>query len=349
MAHMLAGNVEWKPDILLVDDDPGAIELMARVLSAEGVLRFAVSGSDALRLARAVAPDLILLDAEMPGLSGFEVCAALKDDAGLADIPVIFVTSHRNESFEVAGFAAGAVDFIAKPINPQLVVARVRSQLRVKRMADELRRNATVDGLTGIANRRRLDEMLGREWLRARRSREPLALALVDIDHFKLFNDRYGHPAGDACLRAVAEGLRSICLRPGDLAARYGGEEFALLLPQTPELGARHVATRILDCLEALAIRHENSTVAPHVTVSAGIACCDGTSSPRDAALGRARGPSAGASIRGLLGTADAALYAAKGAGRAQVCVVSARDGPSGELQGDFEGSQLIASTRRSA
>jgi diguanylate cyclase (GGDEF)-like protein len=349
MACVIAEDAESKPVILLVDDDPGAIELMAGVLAGEGALRFAMNGSDALRLARAAAPDLILLDAEMPEMGGFEVCAALKEEPVLADIPVIFVTSHRNESFEVAGFAAGAVDFIAKPINPQLVVARVRSQLRIKRMADELRRNATIDGLTGIANRRRLDELLEREWLRARRSREPLALALVDIDHFKSFNDQYGHQAGDACLRAVAKALRSVCLRPCDLCARYGGEEFALLLPQTPALGAQHVARRILDCVEALAIPHAGSTVAPHLTVSAGIACCDGTGGGRAATPGEARGPRGEASIRELIGAADAALYAAKGAGRAQVCVVVAREDASGELRGDFEGSQRVASTRRSA
>jgi DNA-binding response OmpR family regulator len=135
-------------NILLVDDDPGAIQLMARILSNVGSLRFATSGEDALRLARESAPDLLLLDTEMPGLSGFETCRALKADPALADVPVIFVTSHGEAAFEVSGFELGAADFIAKPVSPPLLLARVKTQLRVKRLSDELRRIATVDGLS---------------------------------------------------------------------------------------------------------------------------------------------------------------------------------------------------------
>jgi diguanylate cyclase (GGDEF)-like protein len=334
-------------DILLVDDDPGAIQLMARLLVGEGSLRFATNGRDALRLARAATPDLVLLDAEMPNLSGFEVCAALKADPALADVPVIFVTSHKDESFEVAGFAVGAVDFIAKPVNPQLMQVRVRSQLRVKRMADELRLTATVDALTGIANRRRLDEVLEREWLRSRRSREPLALVMVDVDHFKLFNDRYGHPAGDACLHRVAQALSGACLRPGDLVARYGGEEFALVLPHTPLLGAEHVMRRILDAAEALAIPHAGSPVAPHVTVSAGVACYSEAGDKSAVAPANALSSTIQDSIRQLIQAADSALYTAKRAGRARACVLDVREDALGQMQGDLEGSLLVASSRR--
>src|SRR5664280_2921064 len=165
-----------------------------------------------------------------------------KAEPALADVPVIFVTSHSEAAFEVAGFEMGAADFIAKPVSAPLVLARVKTQLRVKRMGDELRRIATTDGLTGVANRRRFDESLEREWRRARRSGDPLALLMIDIDHFKLFNDRYGHPAGDACLRSVAQALVGASLRPADLVARYGGEEFVVLLPKTPRAGAEHLA-----------------------------------------------------------------------------------------------------------
>lgn len=334
------------PDILLVDDDPGAIQLLGRILNEEGTVRFATSGGDALRLARTSVPDLIILDAEMPGMNGFEVCAALKAEPTLADVPVIFVTSHRDESFEVAGFAVGAVDFITKPVNHHLVLARVRSQLRVKRMADQLRRNATIDAVTDIANRRRLDEMLEREWLRARRSREPLAFVLVDIDQFKLFNDRYGHPAGDACLHRVAQALRRACLRPGDFAARYGGEEFALVLPQTRLLGAEHVARRLLDAVESLAIPHEASPVAPHVTVSAGIACYTQASGTLHDTLTRPLVGTIGDSIRLVIQAADAALYAAKAAGRARACLVLATEDESGHISSDLRASELVTSAR---
>lgn len=314
---------------------------MGCILAGEGELRFATNGADALRLARESAPDLVLLDAEMPGMSGFEVCARLKAEPALEDVPIVFVTSHRDESFELAGFGVGAVDFIAKPVNRQLMVVRVRSQLRVKRMADELRRSATTDALTGVANRRQLDATLEREWLRARRSRTPLAVVLVDIDHFKAFNDNYGHPEGDVCLRQVAQALRGACLRPADLVARYGGEEFALVLPDTPTLGAEHVARRILHSVESLQIPHAHSPVAPYVTVSAGIVCRSATESEGIDASTKEQ------ALRHLLHAADAALYAAKRAGRARACVLDATEDASGRLVGDLAASQMVASTRQ--
>ena len=281
--------------ILLVDDDPATIQWLGRMLADVGTVRFASNGEDALRLARESAPDLILLDAEMPGMSGFQVCEALKADPALANVPVIFVTSHSDPAFEVSGFDAGAADFIAKPVSAPLVLARVKTQLRVKHMADELRRIATIDALTGVANRRRFDESLEREWHRARRSGAPLALLMIDVDHFKLFNDRYGHPAGDICLSAVAQALTGASLRPADLVARYGGEEFVVLLPQTPRCGAEHVARAALDAVEALVIAHDASLTAPHITVSVGVACFDDDSerwapSPADSRFADDRG-----------------------------------------------------------
>src|ERR1700691_3034055 len=207
-----------KPDtdvnILLVDDDPGAIQLMGRILADVGKLRFATNGMDALRLARDSAPDLILLDAEMPGMSGFELLRMLKAESSLAEVPVIFITSHNEAGFEVSALDMGAADFIAKPLRSSRVLARVRSQLRVKHMADELRRTATTDALTGVANRRQFDVLLEREWLRGRRCGDPMSLLMIDVDHFKLYNDLYGHPKGDICLRHVAQVLESACRRP---------------------------------------------------------------------------------------------------------------------------------------
>lgn len=309
-----------KDDILLVDDEPGSIQLMARILGNTGNLRFATSGADGIRLARESTPDLILLDAEMPGLSGFETCRALKADPALADTPVIFVTSHRDEAFEVSGFELGAVDFIAKPVSPPLLLARVQTQLRVKHMSDELRRIATIDPLTGVANRRRFDESLEREWRRGNRTSDPLALLMIDVDHFKLFNDHYGHPLGDACLCFVVKALVRTSLRPGDLVARYGGEEFTVLLPQTPRSGAEHVARGILEAVKALGIAHDTSLTAPHVTVSVGIGCYDEESESWNQAAepNVADGLRARRSAADLVSSADKALYAAKRAGRAQ-------------------------------
>jgi len=316
-------------NILLVDDDPGAIQLLGRILSESGNLRFATSGEDALRLARESLPDLILLDAEMPGMSGFQVCEALKAEPALADVPVIFVTSHNEPAFEVSGFDLGAVDFIAKPVNAPLVLARVRSQLRVKHMADELRRIATIDVLTGVSNRRRFDESLEQEWRRTRRCGDPLALLMIDVDHFKLFNDRYGHPAGDACLRSIAQALQGASLRPADLVARYGGEEFVVLLPQTPRAGAEHVACAILDAVAALAIEHEASLTVPRISVSVGVAFYDDDSACWIAASADSRladDPGTRCTPTALVQAADNALYSAKRAGRARARMLDIAD-----------------------
>ena len=166
-----------KQSILIVDDDPWTIKLLGRILVKEGHLRVATNGVDALRLARESEPDLVLLDAEMPGMNGFQVCEAIKADPMLAGVPVIFVTSHNAPDFELAGFDKGAADFIAKPVSAPLVLARVRTQLRVKRLTDDLRLLSTVDALTGVPNRRRLDEELPREWQRCRRAAAALQFA----------------------------------------------------------------------------------------------------------------------------------------------------------------------------
>lgn len=306
--------------ILLVDDDPSAIELLGNVLQGMGRLLFATSGSDALRLARVSELDLVLLDAEMPGMNGFEVFRAMKALPALADIPVIFITSRNDTSFQVECFDIGAADFISKPVVPPLVRARVKTQLRIKHLADTLRHIATTDALTGIANRRQFDEVLEREWLLARRSGEPISILMVDVDHFKLYNDRYGHPMGDTCLQQVATALLGIGFRPGDLVARYGGEEFVLLLPQTPRAGAEYMAQSVLAAVAALNIVHEDSPTAGHVTVSVGIAWGDGGSDRVELRHGTAGSTTKAPahSAHHLVEAADQALYSAKHAGRAQ-------------------------------
>jgi len=314
-------RIEVNHDILLVDDDPGAIQLMARMLSTLGRLRFATSGAAALKLVQESPPDLILLDAEMPGMSGFDVCRAMQADPTLAHVPVIFVTSHSDAQSEVAGFELGAADFISKPISEPLVMARVKTQLRIKRLTDELRRLSTVDALTGVANRRQFDDSLAAEWQRARRSGDALCLLIVDVDHFKRFNDHYGHPAGDAALCAVAQALTGSTQRSNDVVSRFGGEEFALLLPCTTREGGRHVARNVVQAVAALHMPHEASPTARCVTVSVGMSCYDEDSpcwipaSPDSRVMGSDQQRR---SEKDLLKAADEALYAAKAAGRAQ-------------------------------
>ena len=302
-------QLDTRHSLLLVDDDAASVQVLARMLSGLGELRFALSGEDALRLARESPPDLVLVDAQMPGLSGFEVCTALRADPRLADVPVIIITGHTEVAVEVAGFAAGAADFIRKPPVAEVVVARARTQLRLKALGDALRASALTDGLTGLANRRRFDQDLRIECERARRGHESVALLLIDADHFKRYNDRYGHVAGDACLREIATAIRACIRRPADLAARYGGEEFAVLLPQTDAAGARAMAQRIVEAVAALRLAHADAAPSCLVSVSVGWAAAR---PDLDANFVLTRGES-------LVEAADRGLYAAKAAGRGRV------------------------------
>jgi diguanylate cyclase (GGDEF)-like protein len=311
---------EVEGNILIVDDDPSSVQLMGTILAGVGNLRFATSGRDALALARDRKPDLILLDAEMPDMSGFGMFDVLRSDPELADVPVIFVTSHSEAGFEVSALEAGAADFISKPVSAARVLARVRAHLRLKHMADALRLTATTDSLTGLANRRQFDETLEREWRRAGSAGHSVSLLLVDVDHFKLYNDLYGHPKGDACLQKVAKALLASSLRPADLVARCGGEEFMVLLPQTDRHGAEHMAQRILSAIGELQIPHKTSPTEQCVTVSIGISCYDESSVDWGGQLAasqyRADRPPRHVAATDLVLAADQALYVAKRGGR---------------------------------
>jgi diguanylate cyclase (GGDEF)-like protein len=325
--------------MLLVDDDPGAIQLLSSILSGLGRIHFATNGTDALRIASTASPDIILLDAEMPGMSGFKVLEALKAEPELADVPVVFITSHSEAGFEVSALEMGAADYIGKPFKSSIVRARVKTHLSLKRMADALRRDTLTDALTGIPNRRHFDQALGREWLSAKRAGDPVCLLMIDVDHFKLYNDRYGHPRGDACLRQLAQVLLGVARRPSDVVARCGGEEFVVLLPRTTRRGAEHVARRVLDAVEAMGMPHRDSPAPTHnVTVSIGIACHDEESPywPKTAAELRV-GDDARVDYDGvdLVLAADRALYFAKRTGRARavlrdVSEVDTLDGEAG-------------------
>lgn len=268
----------------------------------------ATSGEEALEICRQDPPDLILLDVVMPGMGGMEVCRRIKADPTTASVPVIFVTAQDDPADETRGLEAGAVDFITKPVNPAVVRARVRAHLTLKAQADALRELAFIDGLTGVANRRRFDDALEIEWRRCRRSGSPLAVVMIDIDHFKHYNDRYGHQAGDACLRSVADELRGRLGRSSDLVARYGGEEFVCLLPECGLEGAQAKAEDLRQAVEAMGVPHEASATSPVVTISLGVAAI-------------APGPEQ--SPEELLAAADVGLYEAKLGGRNRVCIWS--------------------------
>ena len=295
---------EPRPKILVVDDIPSNVHVLSRILKDDYDIYFATDGEKALDLVQARMPDLVLLDIMMPGMDGFEVCRRIKSDPATHDIPVIFISAKSEVEDETRGLEVGAIDFITKPISPPIVKARVRNHLLLKRQADLLRSLSFLDGLTGIANRRRFDDAMTREWRRCTRSHLPLSLIILDVDHFKAYNDEYGHQAGDECLRLVAELLADRARRPSDLVARYGGEEFVCLLPETDGTGAIRVAEGFRAAVAKQRIPHAQSPVAPFVTISLGVATVT---------------PSADGSPERLAEMADQLLYRAKRAGRNRV------------------------------
>jgi len=295
---------DLRPKILVVDDIPSNVHVLSRILKDDYDIYFATDGEKALDLVQARMPDLVLLDIMMPGMDGFEVCRRIKADPATHDIPVIFISAKSEVEDETRGLEVGAIDFISKPISPPIVKARVRNHLLLKRQTDLLRSLSFLDGLTGIANRRRFDEAMTREWRRCARSHLPLSLIILDVDHFKAYNDHYGHQAGDECLRMVAEVLSDRAKRPSDLVARYGGEEFVCLLPETDGPGAVRVAEGFRTSVAECRIPHAQSPVIPYVTISLGVATVI---------------PSAEGSPERLAEMADQLLYRAKRTGRNRV------------------------------
>jgi diguanylate cyclase (GGDEF)-like protein len=295
--------------ILIVDDDPSIIMATSKALDGLGRIVFATDGVSALKLAESEAPDIILLDVEMPGMSGFEVCNVLQAEEKTASIPIIFITSHNESGFEEKVFDHGATDFIQKPLNQRVVAARTKAHLAHKQALDRLQSLSLTDSLSGLNNRRAFDEKLAMEWQRAKRTGQSLSLLMLDIDEFKKYNDHFGHLQGDICLKDFADVLFNSIRRPTDFVARYGGEEFVIILPDTELIGANHLGETILRNITKQAMPHAPDAVREIVTLSIG--CCTFSSSTNS-------------SPESLLETADKALYLAKQNGRC--CIYTAKE-----------------------
>ncbi len=308
-------------NILLVDDDPVAIGFMERVLHDLSDLRFATNGVDALKLAREMRPSLMLLDAEMPGMSGFEVLESFRADEELAAVPVIFVTSHSEPEFELTSFGQGALDFITKPVSAELARARISAHLLSKTKSEELLRLVRIDPQTGLMNRVGFGESMKREWGRVKRTGNSISLLRVDIDHFDAYARQRSAASTAECLRRIAQCLCGVARRPEDQLARFHASGFALLLPSTERDGAQHVAHRVLDAIESMQIAHVDSPTARHITVSVGLGVYDAQSPcsvttpemPQDANINLVR-----RRTDDLLKAAESALALARSAGRAQ-------------------------------
>lgn len=293
-----------RPVVLIVDDESTNIEIMSCLLEPEYEVCFAKSGQHALEIAAGLAPDLILLDIVMPGLDGYEVCRRLKQDEVLADVPVIFTTGLDGLDDEARGLSLGAIDYVTKPIQPEILRRRVSNHLEMKRMRDQLAALAMTDALTALGNRRLLEKRLGLELRRLTRHGDWLSVIMLDIDFFKKFNDTYGHLEGDNCIRKVAAALSEVLQRSGDFCARYGGEEFACILPGADLGGAMVVAEMLRERIEQLAIPNAGAGPGARVTASIGVAssrCLPGISAEQ------------------WLRHADQRLYDSKQAGRNRV------------------------------
>ena len=323
-AAMHEPSVGQRIMVLLVDDQLVVGEAVRRALfdQPEAEFHYCSNPLDALAIAKKVRPTVILQDLVMPAMSGLDLVRQYRADPDTKNIPVIVLSTKEEATVKSDAFRAGANDYLVKLPDRIELIARIRyhsaaylsqiqrdeayralrkSQQDLMETNLELQRLTNVDGLTGLSNRRYFNEYIEAEWRQAIRTREPISLVMVDIDHFKLYNDTYGHLAGDEVLRTVAQTVMRSFRRPKDLAARFGGEEFVVILPHTARGDLRMLTERVVGAVEALSLPHSASPAGGKVTISAGAA----TSNPRT-----------GDSFFALIEAADKALYEAKRTGR---------------------------------
>ncbi len=297
-----------RDEILLVSNDARLRNNIAAALTDYDI-QFCDSNEEAIELSLSdCPPDLIFLDAQA---GGFSTCQTISEHTQNLIIPIVLLTSIRDDASEINAFEMGAADFIHKDTSASILNARSRTLLRLKRANDLLDEVAHMDPLTEIPNRREYNRVIDLEWRQSIRMQKPLAIILIDIDHFKKYNDNYGHIEGDKCLHTFARFLQNSIRRPTDLVARYGGEEFVIILPDTDEKGAVQVAQLIKQQLAQLNITHAFSTTAGQLTVSQGVAGNIPTLSDHP---------------KKLVEAADHALYEAKGRGRNQIVTAGSID-----------------------
>ena len=292
--------------ILVIDDNPLMIGSLTNILSPYYHVKAACDGAAGLVYADKYDVDLILLDVAIKGMSGYEVLAKLKNNEKTKNIPVIFITGgSEGNNEEVKALSSGAVDYIRETAVPEIVTLRVGIHMKLINQMRIIERFSLTDGLTGVNNRRCFDIQLEMEWNRAVRSGMPLSMLMLDIDHFKAFNDKFGHLNGDIALKTVGKVLINAIQRGSDYVFRWGGEEFAVILPETPVKGALTVAERIRNNIAATPIIMGKE--AAHLTISIGT----GTTIPDS--LNPSDSP------EGFCESIDKALYKAKNDGRNRV------------------------------
>ena len=314
----MAGKVaELK--VLVVEDSKVTLKAICGYLENMGIQALvAETGKDALDIYRREHPDIILLDGMLPDIDGFDVAKEIRSMEKKKDwAAIIFLTSMTKDEDLARGIEVGGDDYLMKPVSEVVLKAKVIAMRRLVEMQrslvglthqlnvanKELQLLSATDGLTGLSNRRMYDEMSRREWRRCERMKKPFSLVMLDVDHFKLYNDRYGHQAGDECLKAVASQMLRAAPRASDVVARYGGEEFIFALGETDMDGAKWVANHVRQRIVELNMPHV-ATSLQHVTISCGVSSVI---------------PNDKLSLETLLKSADAALYLAKEQGRNRV------------------------------
>ena len=293
--------------ILLIDDDPLILGALNSILSPKYFVKSARSGKTGLLMAQKYEIDIIILDLIMKGMSGYEVLADLKKDVTTRDIPVIIITGSDSHGDEIKALQEGAVDYIRKPIIPDIVNLRVGIHLKLIDQMRTIERFSLTDGLTGVNNRRCFDQQMEIEWARAARNGSWLSLLMMDIDYFKKFNDSYGHLNGDIALKTVANVLRNTVQRGSDYVFRWGGEEFAIILQDTPSDGAAIVAEKIRAQIESTPVICNGEEI--YITASIGASAII----PQPSTYPKA--------MEGFCEEVDKSLYKAKELGRNRVVV----------------------------
>ncbi|MDQ7050972.1 MAG: diguanylate cyclase [Enterobacterales bacterium] len=303
--------------LLAEDSSSNQLIIKSYIEKAGHEIIIANNGKEAVDLFKSENPDLVLMDVTMPVMDGIEATKAIREltKLDLGWVPIIFLSGLSNSEDIAHGIDVGGDDYLIKPVDSIVLKAKLQAMQRIAEMRHQLNKAnhklkamAVVDGLTEIANRRFFDEVYMKELKRSFRNKNELSLILCDIDHFKLFNDNYGHQAGDDCLKSVASTMVKTLKRPSDFVARYGGEEFVFVLPNTDLDGAKKVAESINKAIESESISHAHSLVSNHLTLSCGVASVKPQLN-QDISL----------IARNLLESADKALYTAKEKGRNQV------------------------------
>jgi len=303
--------------ILLAEDSGSSQMMIGSYVEALGHQMIAVNdGRSAIEAFIKDRPDVVLMDVSMPELDGFSATEKIRQIARQTNdwVPIIFLSGLAQPEDIAKGIDVGGDDYLTKPIDPIILEAKLKAMTRISEMRHQL--SATnrqlnlmtlKDSLTGLYNRRHFDEVLLKELKVARRINTPVSLILADIDHFKLYNDFYGHQQGDDCLIAVAKTVQAAIHRPGDMVARYGGEELAIVLPETELQGAIKVAEQVRQAVHDLAYAHADSPTNNSVTLSLGVASINNTGEFEIKQIARQ-----------LIDYADHALYKAKENGRNQ-------------------------------